>query len=86
VCMCVCMCIDIYICECIYKKDCTCKSAVRPGTSVVGGTSVCACVCMYIDVYMCKCIYRVAKTHRMPYLHRSFSAKEPYNLWLFCGK
>jgi len=22
--------------------------------------------------------YRVAKTHRMPYLHRSFSAKEPY--------
>jgi len=23
--------------------------------------------------------YRVAKTHRMPYLHRSFSAKEPYN-------
>jgi len=24
-------------------------------------------------------IYRVAKTHRMPYLHRSFSAKEPCN-------
>jgi len=23
--------------------------------------------------------YRVAKTHRMPYLCRSFSAKEPYN-------
>jgi len=23
--------------------------------------------------------YRVAKTHRMPALHRSFSAKEPYN-------
>ena len=30
--------------------------------------------------------YRVAKTHRMPYLHRSFSAKEPYNYWLFCEK
>jgi len=29
--------------------------------------------------------YRVAKTHRMPYLYRSFSAKEPYNYWLFCG-
>ena len=29
--------------------------------------------------------YRAAKTHRMPYLYRSFSAKEPYNLWLFCG-
>jgi len=27
-----------------------------------------------------------AKTHRMPYLCRSFSAKEPYNSWLFCGK
>jgi len=23
--------------------------------------------------------YRVAKTHRMPYFHRSLSAKEPYN-------
>jgi len=23
--------------------------------------------------------YRVAKTHRMPYLYRLFSAKEPYN-------
>jgi len=23
--------------------------------------------------------YRVAKTHRMPYLYRSFFAKEPYN-------
>jgi len=22
----------------------------------------------------------------MPYLERSFSAKEPYNQWLFCGK
>jgi len=30
--------------------------------------------------------YRVAKTHRIPYLCRSFSAKLPYNLWLFCGK
>ena len=30
--------------------------------------------------------YRVAKTHRMPYLYRSFSAKNPYNQWLFCEK
>ena len=30
--------------------------------------------------------YRVAKTHRMPYLFRSFSAKEFYNSWLYCGK
>jgi len=30
--------------------------------------------------------YRVAKTHRMPHLNRSFSAKEPYNWWLCGGK
>ena len=30
--------------------------------------------------------YRVVKTQRMPYLYRSFSTKEPYNHWLFCGK
>jgi len=30
--------------------------------------------------------YRVAKTHRMPYIHRSFCSKEPYNQWLFCEK
>jgi len=30
--------------------------------------------------------YRVAKTHRIPYLHRSFSAKEPLIVGLFCGK
>jgi len=30
--------------------------------------------------------YRVAKTHMMPYLYRSFSAKETYIYWLFCGK
>jgi len=31
-------------------------------------------------------LYRVAKTHRMPSLYRSFSAKEPYNQWLFSAK
>ena len=30
--------------------------------------------------------YRVAKMQRMPYLYASFSATEPYNSWLFCGK
>jgi len=30
--------------------------------------------------------YRVAKTQRMPYLYRSFFAKEPSYYWLFCGK
>jgi len=31
-------------------------------------------------------LYRLAKMHRMPYLWRSFSAKEPRKWWLFCGK
>ena len=31
-------------------------------------------------IYTYGCTYRVAKTHRMPYLYRSFSAKEPDNL------
>ena len=30
--------------------------------------------------------YRLAKTHTMPRLYKSFSAKEPYDSWLFCGK
>ena len=30
--------------------------------------------------------YRVAKTYRIPYLYRSFSAKVTYIWWLFCGK
>ena len=30
--------------------------------------------------------YRVAKTYRMPYVYRSFSAKEPYDERLFCEK
>jgi len=31
-------------------------------------------------------LYRSAKTHRVPYLYKLFSAKEPYNEGLFCGK
>ena len=30
--------------------------------------------------------HRVVQSHRMPYLYGSFSAKEPYNQWLICGK
>ena len=33
--------------------------------------------CIHMRIY--ECAYRVAKTHRMPYPHRSFSAKESYN-------
>ena len=32
-----------------------------------------------ITVMHTRLSYRVAKTHMMPYLYRSFSAKEPYN-------
>ena len=35
----------------------------------------------YLDVF-----YRVAKTHRVHYLYRTFSAKVTYIYWLFCGK
>jgi len=30
--------------------------------------------------------YRVSRMHRMPDLCRVFTAKEPHNQWLFCGK
>ena len=52
---------------------------------------VCVCVCVNLvflsvlglfELYsflLCVWVYRVAKTHRMPYLYRSFSAKEPYD-------
>ena len=42
------------------------------------------CVCVYVCAsvrgcaLVCAHTYRVAKTHRIPYLYRSFSAKEPY--------
>ena len=55
-----------------------------------------AYVYMYICIYVLKgqlyghfmqqIEYRVAKTHRIHYLYRSFSAKVTYIQWLFCGK
>jgi len=38
------------------------------------------------DMNSFKQTYRVAKTHRIPYLYRSFSAKVTYIQWLFRGK
>jgi len=38
------------------------------------------------DLERCTLRYRVANTHRIPYLYTSFSAKEPYEQWLFCEK
>ena len=41
---------------------------------------------MYLYIYIYTYTrYRVAKTHRIPYLYRSFSAKVTYIWWLFCG-
>ena len=45
-------------------------------------------ICVSI-IYVCvntRYVYRVATTNTMPYLYRSFSAKEPYYSWLICGK
>ena len=52
---------------------------------------VCVCVCACVRAFarakmrlkanstQFMHVYRVSKTHRMPYLYRSFSAKEPFN-------
>ena len=34
---------------------------------------------MHCNTLRCTTTYREAKTHTMPYLYKSFSAKEPYN-------
>jgi len=46
------------------------------------------CNTMSHDVTLCHTMshYRVAKSHKIPYLYRSFSAKVTYIHWLFCGK
>ena len=44
---------------------------------------------VHLYIHMCTCTlyqYRVAKTRRIPYLYRSFSAKVTYIYWLFCVK
>ena len=46
--------------------------AVYVAETVAVSVAVCVCVGEYNDVY------RVAKTHRVPYLYRSFSAKLTY--------
>ena len=52
--------------------------------SVLQRVAVCCSVlrCAAVCCSVLQCVgwlYRVAKTHRMPYLYKSFSAKEPYN-------
>ena len=54
-----------------------------------------ASTCAYMQTYfldtdahtrVCVPWYMVAWSHRMSYLHSSFSSKEPYNWWPFCEK
>ena len=86
-----------YMQECMYICTCTCVYfSMRTCVRIDSCMCVCMCACMRVRV----CVgvdtltfprlrtsaYRVAKTHRIPYLYRSFSAKEPYIQWLFCEK
>jgi hypothetical protein len=48
-----------------YKRTLFCRAFVQRKKILVSGEKKAA-------------TYRVAKTHRIPYLYRSFSAKEPY--------
>ena len=70
--MCVCAALHIFMRSCNFMKihvvfACLCACLFH----------VCLCCITYIRAHFS--LYRVAKTHRMAYLYRSFSAKEPYN-------
>ena len=57
----------------------------------VFGVLQCVAVCCSVLQCVAVCCsvlrqYRVAKTHRMPYLDGTFSAKETYDWWLVCRK
>jgi len=76
VCVCVCVCVCTIVCVC----SCVCLSYVRHASG---------CLPRSLSEWNhCSVphMYRVAKTHRMLYLQRTFSAKEPYIWWLLCEK
>ena len=61
-------------------KSCVCTCVFVYVSVYHMHVQVCACVrvrhlCVYMCVYVYVELYRVAKTHRNPYLGRSFSAK-----------
>jgi len=87
-CVCVCTCINAY--TDVYTNKFRSHSM---GKGEREKECVCVCINAYADVYMNETrshrmhtqryahtlnAYRVAKTHRIPYLYRSFSAKETY--------
>jgi len=63
---------------------CTLPACYVTDASITLELRVCVCGCMFLVAHI-GC-YRMLKTHRIPYLHRSFSAKVTYIQWLFCGK
>jgi len=86
--------ISIHVCVYIYRCTHACMYIKRACMFVYASmyvykrvcvhASICLYVLMFVctDVAMCACLYREMWTpmwrHKMPYLHRSFSAKEPY--------
>ena len=81
----------VFVCErACYHLMCTSSCVYEYATL----QCMCMCVCMwenavYAHMYISAWYmlpYRVAKSHRMPYGHRSCSAKEPYSSWLFYEK
>jgi len=67
-------------CELALERD------IEEENALARALSLCPCVlflCFALFLFPAiACVlflYRVARTHRMPYLHRSFSAEEPYD-------
>jgi len=95
---CVCVWDNVYICEivgiiCIVRVLSVCCSVLHC-VAVCCSVLQCVAVCwhhMHHEGSLTRfsrsgICYRVAKTHRIPYLYRSFSAQVTYIWWLFCGK
>ena len=66
--MCVCVCVCVYVFVCVCKSGTPIELFKRRIYGSLKGL---------FDLYRVLLRYRVAWSHRMPYLHWSFSAKEP---------
>ena len=76
VCVCVCVCVScVFYIHILYVHICVCNTYLKGRSWMKHGFSR---VRRLLAAMRCACVYRVAKTHRIPYLYRSFSAKEPY--------
>jgi len=87
VCVCVCACADDCVCVCVFCVCvCACMCVTRKILKVMQEKSRWHLLHVWREERGCECArrveiraYRVAKTHRMPYVDKSFCAKEPYN-------